>query len=280
MTAEILRNQPIGDYHAPSAWVSNSRLRDFVERGAAYYQARYVLGTLAKDDTAALVYGQVFETLFQRPDYFANEVAVMPAHFKDGRTTAAKEWKSGQERLGRLIISDAEYQAMLAGVDSLRTCTKGMALVNGAEQQVTLRGEIHGLRMQARPDWVCLRDFGAYSIDLKTTKNLNDMYPRGPAIYRFGYHVQAAIVRQLLAQNGYEGASTYNFAVEKQPMYRRAFIELTDRELSDGDAFLAEWCPQLAHCIETDTWPLGPDGVVTLQKPRWVKDEPPMEAQP
>ena len=234
--AEIIRDLPIEIYHAPnSGYVSHSKLHDFIERGPAYYQGRYVLGTIAREETAALAYGQAFETLFQRGgDGFSAEHAVRPAHMKDGRTIAAKQWAAAQG--GRSIISDDDYQAMLAMCGSLRTCEKGMALIEGAAEQVTLRGELHGLKFQSRPDWVHFSDYGAYTVDLKTTKNMNDIL-HGPAIHRFGYHVQAAIARALLAQNGYENASAYNFVVEKQAPYRRACIQIPDDYLAWGDAY-------------------------------------------
>lgn len=282
--AEIIKGLPLlgkGGYHDPAnGFVSHSRLHDFLERGAAYYHGRYVTGEITREETPALLFGQATEDLFQLGgDGFSSLWAPMPAHFKDGRSTAAKEWKAAQLKAGRRVISDEDYQAMLAMCRSLRTCDKGMALVDGAETQVTLRGTAYGLPMQARPDWVHLADFGAYSVDLKTCRNLSEVLD-GPTVWKLGYHTQAAVVRALMAANGYENASTYLFVVEKQVPYRRACILISDDYLSWGDQVLTREAAKLKECIDSDVWPLGPDEIVQLAKPRWVKDEPPMEAQP
>lgn len=273
--AEILRNLPLSEYHGPfSSWASHSRLRDFVEHGPRYFQERHILGTIAREETAALRLGQAFENLWQRGgDYFKETVAVMPPQFKDGKTKAAQEWKAGQVRAGKIVISDDDYQHLLKMAESLETCDKGLALCRGAEQQVTLRGSVYGLKMQARPDYLHLHDFGAHAVDLKTTKDFSDVYPYGYAVSRFGYHTQAAIMRHLLAQNGYEDATTYLLVVEKKPTYRRACIEFLPRDLERAEEYLREWCPKLAECIANDTWPNGPDEVVTLRSPRWVRSD-------
>ncbi len=277
--AEIIKGLPLSEYHNPSnGFVSHSRLHDFIERGARYYYERYVTGEIAREETPALVFGQAFEDLFQGGgDHFAERYAVRPAHIKDGRSSAAKQWAAAQA--GKTLLSDDEYQAMLAMAASLRTCDKGVALIDGAEEQVTLRGEAWGLKMQSRPDYVHLSDYGAYSVDLKTTKNLNDLLD-GPSVWKLGYHTQAALVRKLLAANGYENASAYLFVVEKQAPYRRACLQISDEYLAWGEQALAREAAKLKECMDTDTWPLGPDEIVQLGKPRWVKDEPPMEAQP
>lgn len=277
--AEILRDLSLAEYHDPaSGWISHSKLHAFVEHGPRYFQQLYITGTLAREETAALSFGQAFEDLYQRGgDYFKQHWAVMPQHFKDGRSKAAQEWKAAQLAAGRGVVSWDDYQHMLHMVDELHGCKKITALSEGAEQQVTLRGELYGCKMQARPDYVLLDHFGSHSGDIKTTKDYGDIYPYGYAVTRFGYAVQAAIVRHLLAQNGYENASAYLFVVEKKPTYRRACIEFLPRDFERAEAYLREWLPRLRECLETDTWPNGPDEVVHLQQ-RWPRDEPPEAA--
>jgi len=275
MRAEIIEGLDLQLYHDPAnGFVSHSRLHDFVTGGAAYYQARYITGEIAREVTPSLCFGQALEELYQRGgDSFAKLVTVMPAHMKDGRSAAAKELKAAALKAGRIVISEAEYQAMLGMCASLRTCTTGAALTNGTKEQVTLRGMVHGLPFQARPDWVHLgSSFGAYSVDLKTTRDLNDFLREGsPAVWSFGYHTQAAVVRALLAASGYEDADAYLFVVQKDAPYRRACVRVPEDYLAWADETLREHCEALKRCYDTDTWPNGPEEIVDLQKPRWVR---------
>jgi len=269
--AEIIKGLDLAVYHDPAnGWVSHSRLHDFIERGPAYYRGRYITGEIARKETAALTFGQALEDLFQRGgEYFAQHYAVRPAHLK-GNTTAGKQWAAAQQ--DRKIVTDEDWQSMLAMVASLRTCEKGVALVDGAEEQITLRGEVFGLRMQARPDYVHLSEYGAYSVDLKTTRDMNEVM-RGRAPVQFGYITQAALVRRLMQANGYTPASAYLFVVESQASYRRECFEVEPEYLAWADQLLEKECAELKRCLDSDVWPLGSDEVITLKKPGWARVE-------
>lgn len=280
--AEIINNLPLlgkGGYHdASNGYVSHSRLHDFTERGPAFFHGRYITGEIEKKVTPALVGGQALEDLFlEGEDYFHQHYAVRPAHITNGTTSAAKQWKAAQ-RAGVHCISHEEYEELVAMCASLRTCDKGMALVNGCQKQVTFRAALHGLQMQARPDCVNLSDFGSYTVDIKTTRDLNEFLRReGPAVWKYGYHTQAALMRALLAANGYPAASAYLLVVESQEPYRRACIQISDDCLAWADRLIAQEAAKLKECFDTDTWPLGPDEIITLQKPRWVREPDPSD---
>ena len=282
--AEILKDLALlgtGAYHDPAnGYVSHSRLHDFIDRGAAFFHGRYVTGEIAKEETAALTFGQAFEDLLDLGgDGFAQSWAVRPEHIKDGRSAAAKQWAAAQEAAGKGLVSGEDYRTMLAMAASMRGKAVAQEMLKGTERQVTLRGELHGLKMQARPDRLHLSDFGTYSVDYKTCRNLSEFLAQDARpVWNFGYHTQAALVRALLAANGYENASCYLFVVEKQPSYRCAFFELKPACLAWADRLLAEECQKLKACFDTDTWPNGPDDIQSIDKPRWIRDEPPEAA--
>jgi hypothetical protein len=268
----IIEDLDLEIYHSGNhGFVGSSRLRDFVVNGEAFFHQRYVLGTLAKPETKALTFGQAFEDLVQRgEEYVYAKYAVRPAHLGNGNTKAAKEWAAANAHKPRL--TDDEIETARAMLVTLQTCAKGMTLIQGCQQQVTLRGHVHGLAMQSRPDYLRLNEYNAYSVDLKTTDSMNDFLGRGhPAIWKYGYHIQAAIVRQLLAANGYPNASCYLFVVEKTGAYRRACIQVPAEYLAWGDEYLKEHAPRLAHCILHDEWPLGPEEIVQLTMPAWAQ---------
>ncbi len=279
--AEIIKGLPLSEYHDPAnGYVSHSRLHDFLERGPGFFRGKYITGEIARKETPSLIFGQAFEDYFLGgEEHFRSLYAVRPAHIKNGTTTAAKQWKAAQPA-SMICLTDEDWECIKRMTASLHTCKKGMEFVDRSEQQVTFRGNVFGLNMQSRPDCVRLAEFGTCTIDLKTTRDINDFLKRdGSAVWRFGYHTQAALARRLLAANGYENASAYLLVVESQEPYNRAFIQLKEDGLAWADRVLEEECAKLKECIDTDTWPLGPDEIVQLGKPRWVKDEQ-VEAQP
>ncbi len=268
----LCRDLDIAEYHA-SANVSHSKLRTFAEKGPAYYHARYVGKTLEREETAALAFGQAFETLFQGGgDAFAERVAVLPEGH--GNTKAVQSAKAAAKAAGKLAISPDERSAMLEMVGSLHELERGMELVAMGEQQLTLTADAYGLTLQSRPDYLLLPGgFGGdcLSVDLKTTKCLDDMSDTG--IVKLGYHTQAALVRRLCRMNDLGDARCYLLVVEKVPVYRSELIELSPELLDKGDQWLDVYAPRLSECYARNTWPRARQEVRRAGVPRWLQDE-------
>lgn len=272
-TAEIIRHLPIDQYHL-SDHVSHSKLRDYAERGARYYHDRHVARTIPHEETDAFRLGQAFETLFQLgKDAFERTYAIKPEAARDGRTVAGKAFKAAAGT--KTIVDQAEYDALCAMVESMRgpELADAMRLVAACEPQVSFRGELHGVKVQARPDYVCLDPDAPFIMDLKTTRNLNDLLvdldQAGPTIWKLGYHSQLAFCRRLMAQAGFPQADAYLLVVEKQLPYRAACIDIG--ELLDwGEVYLDTHLPRLGQCIRTSDYPRCPRGIVRVARPRWA----------
>lgn len=285
MGAEIIKGLDILDYHAvPSPWVSHSRFHDFVKHGPKYFEGRYVTGEIAREETDSLSEGQGFELLYQQSEEFARQVAVRPPHLKGkGNTADGKAWNAANE--GKIRIDHETYQTWLDMCAALDECTRGRALIEHAEQQVTLRGEAFGLPMQARPDWVVLDDMRPVIVDLKCTKHVPDLvrevrpdvYAPGPAIMTYGYHTQLALMRRLLAEAGYPGASCFLFIAEKTG-YRSACVEIPEDMLREADRYFEWHAPRLAECRRTGHFPRALPGIVKLETPAWMTRQ--VEMQP
>jgi hypothetical protein len=272
----IVRDFPIADYHADREYTSHSKIRDFVEKGPRFYFERHIAHTIEREETQPFCFGNACEYLVQQGgEAFSRKYAVKTL---PGNTKGGKQWAAAQDAAGKTIISQADYDAMLHMVEALQTdCQKGMDLIEHAEQQVTLRGELHGVKVQARPDWVNLDEYATYSVDHKTTKNMRDLLVDldtcGASIWKLGYHSQAALVRELLRQNGYPHVSCYLLVAEKVQPYRVECIDI-EHLLDAGDAWLARFLPKLAECQQSNTWPRSSGGIVKIQKPKWMDEIP------
>lgn len=264
----IIRGIPIAEYLA-SPNVSHSKLRTFEQGGPRLYHDRYLSKTSEREETSALVFGQAFETLLQRGEAALREEVLIAPHGLDGRTKEGKAFK--QQAAGRTCIAADEFEAMRAMVESLSELEVARDKLEACEQQVTLTAPSHGLTLQARPDYVLLSEMCPISIDLKTTKCLNDLNATG--VVKLGYHTQAALVRRVLAANGLPGAACYLLAVEKVEPYRSALLHLTPALLDAGDLWIDTYLPRLAACFERGQWPRAEPTVRDLELPRWLAQE-------
>jgi hypothetical protein len=277
MNTELITGISNADYHADHAYTSHSRIRSFERHGERYYYERYVTGEITREPTKALDFGTAFETLFQGGgDAFAQDILVEPRGH-DGRTTAGKQWLASVAASGKPIVSHDDYLSMLKMADSMREHAGVLRLLGECTDQVTMRGDAYGLRIQARPDWLCAHGlpetgFRPFTIDLKTTKDLADLMTR-EGIVSLGYHTQAAIMRRLLQSHlGQQGEDTdtehYIFAVEKCYPHRCALLRLTPEVLDYGDIYLEKYGQKLAACIASDYWPRALPDVIDIGLPR------------
>lgn len=276
MTVEIIRGMSDEEYHEAREYTSHSRIRDFANHGERYYYGRHITGEIARETTRAFDYGIAFEALFQRGgDAFDEKVMVQPEKH-DGRTTAGRMWQAAADASGKAVISFSDYQSMLVMSELARTSVH-MPLIHACEQQVSLRGFAYGLRIQSRPDWICMEGhertgFRPFTIDLKTTRDLTDLMTR-EAVVSLGYHTQACISRRLMQQyltaHG-EDAETdhYLFVVEKSHAHRSALLRINPDVLDYGDLYLDKYGAQLARCIADDDWPVSLPEVIEIGLPR------------
>lgn len=276
----ILRNIPNDAYHADLLWCSHSRIRDFHVYGPRYYYERWVTGTLARKETAALRFGTAFDVLLQLGgEAFERLIAVAPKGL-DGRTKEGKAWRAANA--SRICIDHAEYETMLEMVRAIRECEPGMAVTHGAEMQVTLREYAYGLALQSRPDWLhlegCVISAGLpCTIDLKTTKDLGDLNVRDGAT-SLGYHTQAALSRKLLqrclAEMGvYTETKHYIWCVSKEYPHASQLLEIPSRVLDWADKFLEKTCGEIRLCMDTDTWPRAIQTIGEVRIPRWANTQ-------
>lgn len=276
MSTEIIHGLSDRDYHDDKDHTSHSRIRCFVNHGEAYYYERFITGEIARETTKALDYGTAFEALFQRGgEVFADTVMVEPPGH-DGRTNQGKAWRAAAEASGKPVISWDDYQAMLTMAGRARE-SPWSPLLEASVQQATLRGLAYGLRIQARPDWLCLEGhemsgFRPYSIDLKTTKDLTDLSTR-EGVVSLGYHTQSAITRRLMrayleARGEDPETDHYLFVVEKCYPHRNALLRLNPEVLDYGDLYLEKHGPRLARCIAHNHWPVSLPDVIEIGLPR------------
>ena len=254
---------PLAEYHADTEHASNSRLRSFRERGAAYYNARYIARTLPDTKpTAAMVLGSAFEDLVQRPDEWPSLYAVKPDDH-DGRTVDGKAWTKANAARAQVSADDgARLQRMADRAWDLLACgegPQGTMLV-----QPSFRATVEGVKCQARPDWIV----GDAVLDLKSTDSINDV---DRSIATYGYHTQCMLAHACMHGDiEAAGRPSWLLFVEKQEPHRGVLVELDLSWLAIASATLGRDLALLRQCQASGEWPLVWSKTIVSSAPPWV----------
>ena len=181
------------------------------------------------------------------------------------------------------------------------------------QAQVTLRhqSKAFGIEMQTRPDWINLKgitgvDMGEpifdgmddegmpkwknpadafakpFIADLKTTNDFSDWFdwcqPTSDrairSVLKYSYHRQAALAQHVAIQDPEIGkVEQFLIVIEKSEPFRCGVFQISDAVLDEGFLSIERDLTRLKRCMETNEWPNSPDGVITINRTQWLKDQ-------
>jgi hypothetical protein len=223
----------------------------------AHYHA-YKTGQIVREETRALVIGTLCHLAVLEPERLPTAFAVRPAGL-DFRTKDGRAWKEAQ---GDKPILDETEAAMLDGMSkSVAAHPAAAALLDGAKREVSLFKEHRtGLKLKGRLDVLG----NGYVADVKTAE-AGDAGGFAAAVFRYNYHVQAAMYCQLAE------VERFSFiTVEKAPPYAVAVYDLSAKALQVGMNWLNCALDTIALCTDVGEWPAYSRDVQTLDLPAWA----------
>jgi len=223
----------------------------------AHYHA-YKTGLIKREETRALVLGTLCHVAVLEPERLATAYAVRPAGL-DFRTKDGKAWRDAQ---GKKPILDETEAAMLDGMSkSVAAHPAAAALLDGAQREVSLFKEHRtGLRLKGRLDVLG----NGYVADVKTAE-AGDAGGFAAAVFKYGYHVQAAMYCQLA------GVERFSFiTVEKVAPFAVAVYDLSAKAMQVGLNSLNYALDTISACEEAGKWPAYSRDVQTLDLPAWA----------
>jgi hypothetical protein len=223
----------------------------------AHYHA-YKTGQIVREETRALVIGTLCHLAVLEPERLATAYAVRPAGL-DLRTKDGKAWKEAQGDTPIIDIAEAE---MLGGMmQSVKAHPAAAALLDGAQREVSLFKEHRtGLKIKGRLDVLG----NGYVADVKTAEAV-DAGGFAAAVFRYNYHVQAAMYCQLA------GVERFSFiTVEKAPPYAVAVYDLSAKALQVGLQALNFALEAIADCTEAGEWPAYSCRPEVIDLPGWA----------
>jgi hypothetical protein len=225
----------------------------------AHYRA-YKTGQIKREETRALLIGTLAHLAVLEPDKMATAFAVKPEGKEgDFRTKEGKEWK---EKMGSTPIIDANEATMLAGITaSVAQHPAAQSLLQGSKREVSMfTPHRSGIKLKGRLDV-----FGdGFVADVKTAE-AGDAQGFASAIFRYNYHVQAAMYCQL--------ANVERFvfiAVEKVAPFAVAVYELSPTALQVGYHALNDALDLIAQCEDSNEWPSYSKASQVIDLPSWA----------
>lgn len=265
----LIYDMPNADYHATPA-VSNTVLSSMA-RSPAHCFVLHVADDRRKMATSpAFFAGTLAHCAILEPAALLDRYMLKPDGL-DMRTKEGKAWKAAMPA-GVLTIDADEYANALAQRDAVQGVPELSELLatGTAEVSAFWRDDETGLQCKCRPDWVhTLSDGRVILLDVKTTTDASpQQFTR--AVWRYGYHRQAAWYSAGYARAaGVEVAGFVFASVTSAYPFIAAAHTLDDDYMRIGQDECRRLLDEYADCKLTGRWPAYP-GMNLLSPPAWA----------
>jgi hypothetical protein len=233
--------------------ISRSGLMEF-KRSPYHYWYKYLNPEyIPEPSTPAQTFGNALHSYVLEPESFAERYFVIPK-FNKRTKLGTERWQLMKLEIGhREILSEAQWQTLQAMADSLRKNKLVLQLLESAQIEKSLywTDPDTGILCKCRPD--ILRS--NLVCDLKTAQ---DGSPRSfqYALFDYGYHIQAAMIREALQQLKQSLLNDFLFLViEKSAPYAISIYQLDQVALDKGHQEFKTLLTRYQHCLETNDWP-------------------------
>lgn len=248
------------EYHALGAskdprqmWLSKSTLWKFYD---SPYNFRFGPPLVVTD---AMRWGSLVDCLVTTPELFAEEFVVAP--YADFRTKEAREWRDNETRTAITAerLKDARNAAEMMDAHLWRHKLEDAKKQEHAIRQVEIDGTEYTIKALAdivMPDAVH---------DIKTTGDIGERAIRNTIADR-GYHVQGALYCDMFERDKF----SLHFQETSEP-YRTRRVDLNERDLAEGRAWINRALALWHECVTTDTWPGLELETITGGLPNWYK---------
>lgn len=223
----------------------------------AHYNA-YKTGQIKREETRALLIGTLAHLAVLEPDKLATAFAVRP----DGMDMRTKEGKSWKEAQGETPIIDGNEATMLTGITaSVAQHPAAQSLLQGSDREVSMfTTHRTGMKLKGRLDV-----FGdGFVADVKTAE-AGDAQGFASAIFRYNYHVQAAMYCQLAKVERF-----VFIAVEKVAPFAVSVYELSPTAMQIGYSALNSALELIARCEDEGKWPAYNEQSQVIDLPSWA----------
>lgn len=262
----------IDEYHNGEG-ISRSKLVEFQKSPFHYWYKQTHPEPMRDVDvitkTHALEFGNALHTYVLEQDEFFNRYAVFEKinrQTKAGKEAYAEFLSQSQ---GKALIGSDAFSDICAMNESIQAHELAKNVISDAwyEKSIYWSDPDTDLLCKVRPDiW-----HESFIVDLKTTASASYTEFQ-KSIFKFGYHIQAGMIREALLVALGKDVSTFVFvAIEKEPPFALAVYQLDEMALELGVRQFKEIIKGIKKCTDENHWPSYESGLINL--PRWAFKE-------
>ncbi|WP_010597600.1 PD-(D/E)XK nuclease-like domain-containing protein [Rickettsiella massiliensis] len=239
-------------YHQGSG-ISRSALMEF-KKSPYHYWYKYLNPYYVPESaTPAQIFGNALHTFILEPKEFEKQFFTLDKF--DKRTKAgAERWKQIQAEQGiKTFLKEAQYQELQQMADSLQKNKLALQLIESAqiEQSLYWNDPETGILCKCRPD-ILQRNFVC---DLKSAQD-GSAWAFSKAVLDYGYHIQAAMIREALLHIQKIKIDDFFFiVVEKAEPFVTVVYQLDKKSIDKGRDEFKSLLQAYKQCLETDNWP-------------------------
>lgn len=253
----------IEDYHKEEG-ISSTGVKlilDCPQRYLRYYEELRLASDKKVDKSLEI--GRAVHLLSLEPEKFDSSFYVLKESVNLTTTVGKKIYKDAQEEAnGRYIIRKEDNVVEMA--ESVRKNALWNRLNHGKiEHSIYWNGGVYNTRLRARPDIFNDR----LIIDIKTTDCIST-FPQ--SIFRFGYHIQAAMQIDGLMAIDNKKRSFGFLVVEKKTPFFTACFTLDEESIEAGRKKYLEGARIYSECLADNKWTGYDEKFQLVTLPKWA----------
>lgn len=238
------------EYHADIDWLSSTGVRELIKPGGP---ARFQYARLhGSKNTAHYDEGHAAHA-----DVLGTGLDVVEIHAKDYNTKKAQAERDQAHADGKVPLLSAKVAMVRAMGNAVREHAEASALLTGGLPEVSAYtvDDASWIRLRSRTDYLIYRTPDLVTVvDYKTT---TDASPRAFAASaaKYGYWIQDAFYRRVLAGRGLEVERFVFIAQEKTPPYLLSLHESDPEDLELADRLIELGIEIFSDCTAAGVWP-------------------------
>lgn len=241
------------DYHN-SPGISRSGIM-MLRRSPFHYWDKYLrTNKINESKSPSLILGNAVHTYILEPKKFHEKYLIIEK--KDKRTKSGKlYWVENENKAKQndfQLLTTENYDLIKNISNSIRSNLTANELISGGRYENSLYwiDKDTGVLCKCRPD--ILHD--NMICDFKTTCNAS-YYEFEKDIYNYGYHIQAAMMREASIALMGEKINDFIFILaEKDPPYATAIYPLGEEAINEGEKEFKKLLYEYKKCVDADNW--------------------------
>lgn len=248
----IIKNSSRADYDSlPKDLLNYSRFKHFLDTPAhlvAYDKAE-------RQESHALLFGDALHTLcLEGTGVFHDSFAVLPEGL-DRRTKDGKAIYEDMKSTGKKLITQVDYDTICNMEVNLRKDELIRTLMKGGSNEVTLVGELFGVKVKARLDRITE---DGNIIDLKSVSDVPKRRNFRSTVFSYKYYIQQAWYCMLLEEITGKRPDFIFIAMEKTAPHSVRAFKLDNDFYNRGVEEVKKGLALYKACVRDNFWPAFP----------------------